>query len=146
MSLQTELAKAKYDGMTDDEKLAALNAKTEQVAIPIPAIEVKRTLQVRGKWAAIADAVDHEPTATTRIACRALVDAVNDFDSFDMSVPDYATAINAALDAVVATPLLDDDDKAAVLALGFTMKSPAQLAGFGSKPVRMGELQMAEAS
>lgn len=125
-ALAAEIAKPAYEGLGDAEMLAALNAKTVAVAVPVLAGDVRRLLMVAGRWpriAAIARGLIPAADDNQALAAVALVEALAAIESFDLEVPAYAAAVDAQLDAAVATGLIEAGHKAAILALGQAQKS-----------------------
>jgi len=100
--------------------------------VPIPSREVRRYLLIAGAWSAIKDDALIGSTPETRQACITLIDALDNFEDFDMSDAAVATAVNGALDALIATGHLDEatmGQKTAILALGNDKQSRAKELG-----------------
>ena len=124
-ALAAEIAAPAYTGMNDATLLAALNAKTVPVAVPVQSGEVRRLLMVAGKWPKIAALARGLISGTDgeKLAAVALVEALAEIESFDLTVDAYASAVNAQLDAAIAVGLIETAHRAAILALGSVAKS-----------------------
>jgi len=86
-ALKTEIAKADYSGMTDEQIIAAVNAKTTPVANPISGQTVKQYMIRRGILGAASIYSDNTTNAAElRAACRAVVDSLlhDAFAEFDL--------------------------------------------------------------
>lgn len=119
-ALAAEIAAPPYAGLNDANLLAALNAKTVAVAALIQSGDVRRLLMVAGKWPRIAALARGLIAGTDdeKLAAVALVEALAEIESFDLTVEAYSGAANAQLDACVAVGLIEGAHKAAILALG----------------------------
>lgn len=138
--LKSELAAAEYAGMDDTDAAAALNAKTLDGALIVQTLDIKRALFLRGVWGTLkAKALAGDASAIT------LMDALEVFQTFDMSNATYAAAIGGALTANVQASNISQGDKDAILALGAGKVSRAeQLWGLGTA-VGSGDVSRARA-
>lgn len=118
-ALHAELAKPAYAGLSDDEIAAAVNAATVTVMRPVQSADARRYLMLVGKWPAVAALARGliAGSDAEKLAAVALVEGLAMIDSFDVSVPEYAAAVEAQLAACVAAGLIDDADKAAIIGL-----------------------------
>lgn len=118
-ALKSELAKPAYAGLSDAEAASAVNAATVSVVKPVRSEDVRDYLMVIGKWpriAAIARGLIAGSDAE-KLASVALVEALALKESFNLSVPAYAAAVDAQLDACASAGLITGPDKAAIVGL-----------------------------
>lgn len=118
-ALKAEISKLDYLGLSDAEVAVAINAATVTIVKPVQSADVRRYLMLAGKWptiAALARGLIVGADAK-KLAAVALVEGLEMIDAFDLSVPAYAAAVDAQLDACVASGLIAAEDKAAILSL-----------------------------
>lgn len=116
-ALKTEVAKYPPD-MDDAAIAAAINAATVTVVMPIQPDAAIRVLMLRDRWAEIVRVSRFGDASADKVrAAIRLVEALTRLPSFNLSVPEYAAAIDGGLSAAVAVGLLDDEDKAGILRL-----------------------------
>jgi hypothetical protein len=140
--LATDPLSRGYSGMTDAAASASLNAVDRPGRVK--ALEVKRYLQLTGEWAAIAEDANTHPTRGTKLSCRAIVDALADFETFDLQDAQIRGVITAALEALQVTGgtgHLDDAQTAEILALENNRQTRAQELGLGV--VHVGDVEYA---
>lgn len=119
--LKSELADARYAGADDTNAAILLNTKDRDGALIVQTLDIKRALFLRGKWGAVkARAIAGDAAALT------LMDALDVFQTFDMSNQVYATAITGALAANVQASNINQADMDAILALGAGLVSRAE--------------------
>lgn len=145
--LATDPLSRGYSGMTDAAASASLNAVDRPGRVQ--ALEVKRYLQITGEWAAIAEDANTHPTRGTKLSCRAIVDALADFETFDLQDAQIRGVITAALEALQVTGHIDAAHVGAILAMENNRQTRAQeLRGGGADvpvPVGLGDVMGARA-
>ncbi len=109
VALKAELVLPAYNGMTVDQKVAALNDNSTTRYQKVQYRDVASYLMVVGKYLVLSDAVDND--------AREFMLAMNTFNNFDMTNPVVETKINASLDALITAGHLVAGDKAAILSL-----------------------------
>ncbi len=112
-----------YGTMTNEEAAAALNAADVVLINSIESAAIRRYLMLAGRWYGIR--VSKSPEAVTAI------DALSEFDSFDMNDYQVKQALTVLLDGLIAKQLLTEADKSAILALGKKQISRAMELGIG---------------
>lgn len=117
-----------YSGMSDAEVAASLN--TVDRPGDVPAKDVKRYLMMVGKWAKISDHTVNASDEADRQACIALIDALKEFDDFDLQDAAVKSVVEENLDALIPG-YISADDKATILALENNRQSRAQELGLG---------------
>ncbi len=129
-----------YSGMTDAQVADSLNAVDRPA--PVPVEDVRRYLHLVDAWGDIADASrDTTLLASKRKAARKMVDALQDFESFDLQ--NYGTQIGARLGELVTEGMLTTDQRTVIIAMEASRQSRAQELGIGR--VRIGHVEEARA-
>ena len=116
-----------YSTLSDAEAVEALYAKNRPG--PVPAKDVRKYLMMVGRWAAIADDVIHGSSSVTRQACRTLVDALENFEDFDLQDTAILAVVTAGLDGLIATGHITSEQKTAILAMEDNRQSRLQELG-----------------
>lgn len=139
--LAAEVADTAYDGMSEQQIADVLNASDRDG--PIPAADIRRYLRAVGALPDIEVIArfGHEDAGKVRAAV-AILGALQDFDSFDLSIAAYAAAVDRDLDACIAAGLLSSDHKAALLGLAANRQTRAGQLGLGL--VTVGDVEAAE--
>jgi len=119
--------------LTDAELLLHLNEVNITAVQDIRTVDIKQYLIVTGKILAI--------NASTEPAALLTVEALKEFDSFDMSDQANVAALNAQMDGLIAAGLLVAGDKAFILAMGEKTISRSMQIGLGA--VTMGDVTAA---
>ncbi len=126
--------------MSAAQVVSSLNAADRPA--PVPAIDVKRYLQLQGKWAAVSEDARNHDIRATKLACVALVDALSDFETFDLQDASILAVVTAALGALKntgGTGHISDAEAIAILAMENGRQSRAQELGIGR--VREGHVE-----
>lgn len=136
LALKAELDKPAYAGMSDSEAAAAINAATVTVVKPVQSADARRYLMLVGKWPTIAALARGLIAGSDgeKLAAVALVEGLAMIESFDLSAPAYAAAVDAQLDACVSAGLIDANDKAAIIGLKHADVPGDQAFGRGVQP------------
>lgn len=142
--LTAELAKPAYAEMTDAEKLAAINAKTEARPVALGILHQALDNMADGQGVPVWEAIEAgtDGAAGFNIACRAAVrlrSARADYPDVDVTSPMFA----AQLAALVAGGALTQAQADAVTALGANQRSVAEALGLGL--VKPGHVELAVA-
>lgn len=106
---------ADHSGQTTAEIVAALNAKSTAVAVPIKTADIKKYLVLAGKYMALKSS--DSPAAQVAIEC------LNTFESMNVQEAPVLAKLTEVLDALIAVELLSNVDKSAILDLGQQMRS-----------------------
>jgi len=134
------LVEVTYDGLSNLEIAAVLNTLNQDA--PIPSIDVKRYLLLKGKWPGIVDAAAHSDTAAIRQAATNMVESLASFVDFNTGDATILAAVTAGLDALVATALMTATNKTEILAMKSNRKSLADVNGWGY--LKEGDIEMAK--
>lgn len=120
------LLKTELESMTgtDDEVVNQLNAAVIEIAQDIQTSDINNYLNVTGKVLAIRTSIDDIAVLT--------VDALNTFNSFDMSNPTVAYVLSQRLDYLISIGLLEIEDATYVLSLGIKNISRASQLGLSA--------------
>jgi len=113
---------------SDEERKAALEAKSIVEHPRVAMAEVQRILMASGEWWAIKSAAATNPHAEMTMDMLGAM-----FDDLDVH---HATT-QGVFDALQAASLLSAESRASIEALGTVYRSPAEVAGIGPK-VRIG--------
>jgi len=108
--LKTKLSDTTLAGLTDEQIRVALNTKDIPVKVPISVSKIKAYLQMVGKRLAVIDSVS--------IAARNAEVSFKDFETFDMTDPNYVARLDTILNDLVIEGLITATDKTAILTLG----------------------------
>lgn len=112
------------DKFNDIDIITELNLKNIDVVQDIRTVDIKKYLIVKGKILAIK--ASSEPFAMLTM------EALNAFDTFDMSDQANITALNAQISGLIEAGLLDLTDKAVILSLGVKQVSRGEQLGFNN--------------
>lgn len=108
--------------MSDSDIITELNLKNIDEVQDIRTVDIKKYLIVEGKILAIK--ASSEPYA------QLTVEALNTFETFDMSDISNVNALNTQIMGLIEAELLDSTDAAAILALGIKQISRGEQIGF----------------
>lgn len=138
-ALAAEIAAPQYAALVaagDDPALwEKLRTDKRPSPVPVAAIDVRRYLRAAGKLAAIEDDARFEADRSKRIAAQALVGALADFATFDLANPVFAAAVTRDLTACRTAGQIDDDDIAAIFAMGIADRPVLAAIGCGGATV-----------
>jgi len=121
--LQTELQLPAYTGLTDQECLDLLQAKTITVKQPIASKDIQKYMALNNKLLPLE--ASQEPAAISGVRMLEL------FADFHVDEPAVETALIATLDSLVLANLIIAGDKTALLAMGEKLISRAEQLGLG---------------
>lgn len=137
-SLKRELAAPRFAGLPDQSSADLFNGTNLTEQRPIPSRDVRKLLLLRGKWSGLRAA-----SAERGSAADELFEALDTFDTFDLTEQAVAVTVTGAFTALIAAALLDQGDVDAILALGVHSVSRAEQLGWG--PVGAGDVESARA-
>ena len=103
---------------TPEQIRAALNTKNITIQVPIATRDIKQYLILTNMWLGIKD--------STSDAARIAVDALHNFDQFDVSNPLVEAKLTEILDALVVETQIPDftvTHKTQILAMGQALRS-----------------------
>lgn len=136
----------KYSGTSvqNAELLNALDDPGRYREDPVLSENVKRYSMIHGFWARTSRIArfGHEDIPTTEAAV-AFVDALDEFESFDLSEQIYLDAVTQYLDALMAVNLISETNKTEILALGRVLISRAQFLDITVGEVSPGDVERA---
>ncbi len=111
--LSAELALAKYSGMNDEQRLAALNETNITAKQPIEKAAIREYLRVTGAWVGLKQ--------STSAAAILAMDSITEAGAYDSADPVILAALTGVLDGVVAdaaVPGFEEPNRNAILAMG----------------------------
>lgn len=134
MILKTELQSEKYSPMSHTQAAIDLNDKTIPAKQEIPVHDIKQYLMMSGTWLAIKNS----QTDNSAVA----MDALQEFESFDVTNPQILAVLTAILDGLVTDITgFTSSEKAVVMAMGDKLISRGEELGLGN--VTAGHVQAA---
>jgi len=104
--LKTELSQSAYEGLSDQECFDLLTDKSITTKQSISRHDIQKYLALEGKLI---------PIETNSAEARRMLEV---FDEFSMDEQKVETAVTNMLIGLVVANLINDDDKAAILAMG----------------------------
>lgn len=110
---------ADHAGQTPAEIVAALNAKSTAVAVPIKTADIKKYLVLAGKYMALK--------SSDSLAAQVATECLDDFELLNAQEAPVLSKFTEIIDALITAELLNNTDKFAILELGQVMQSWAQI-------------------
>ena len=121
--LAEELKKADYAGLTDQQCFDLLTTRNITVKTSIETHDIQKYLMLKGKLLAIE--------SSDLLSAKTAVRAMELFNTFDISDAEIDATLTGTLDALIADSLIDANDKTAILSMGESLKSKAEIEGLG---------------
>jgi hypothetical protein len=131
--LRTELALAKYDGMSDAEVLAALNVRDIPLLKPIKKADIRKYLRVTGAWLQLK--------RSSSDAAELAMDSITEDGVYETSHPLVLTKLTEVLNGVAndeAVPAFTETGVGVILSWGDALITRAEELGLGQ--VRIGHI------